>query len=484
MASKSAGQQATSSGEDLNSFLTAQGIYLFINPRVTPNDAQLAHFMQSASQTGQFANIFYNQAVYELASRQVRMAGGISGYACGNIISPDFFDQDKMMYTINYIILVVSERLEEDKPQVQTRSGGRHLATSGFVVLRDLMRMDPIKAQIARRLAQQENPGSKFLDEIITLETEPFLYTEGLCANRASMSYIMPNGRRANGVGLMDLVHECAYIAGPAMFSGCKLSALAYVIQFYFNKFSYRFRKACDSDPAPYDRLNRAITRLPRIPDDDAALEQSGWVRMLRTLTDLDFNAELSAERAIRIGSLRDREIITYDKDGDPVNTTRIAAALARLGMHDQGYKMYLCFYDNPTLGIMIPRPSPFTQTILENYRTSQGRQPTRKAAAKQRAANFKKQGGRRRRRKRTKKRALKKRHRRTRRRRKRKTRRKRRGGKKRLSRKQCHSLKQKHTKMAHQLHRAGQAIRVQCGMRGGRSSPGALHAARRLQSS
>ena len=67
-------------------------------------------------------------------------------------------------------------------------------------------------------------------------------------------------------------------------------------------------------------------------------------------------------------------------------------------------------------------------------------------------------------------KRALKKKHRRTRRKKKRKTRRrrKRRGGKKRLSRKQCHSLKQKHTKMAHQLHRAGQAIRVQCGMHGG----------------
>ena len=484
MASKSTGQQATSSGENLNSFLTSQGIYLFINPRVTPHDAQLEHFIQSAGQTGQFTNIFYNQVAYELASRQVRRAGGISGYACGNIISPDFFDQDKMMYTINYIILVVSERLEEDKPQVQTRSGGRHLATSGFVVLRDLMRMDPIKAQIARRLAQQENPGSVFLEEIKTLETEPFLYTEGLCANRASMSYIMPNGRRANGVGLMDLVHECAYIAGPAMFSGCKLSALAYVIQFYFNKFSYRFRYGCQTEISDQvDRLNRAITQLPRIPDDDAALEQSGWVRMLRALTDLGFNAELSAERAIRIGSLRDREIITYDNDGDPVNTTRIAAALDRLGMHDQGYKMYLCFYDNPTLGIMISRPSPFTQRILDNYRTNQGRQPTRKAAAKQRAANFKKEGGRRRRRKRTKKRALKKRHRRTRRRRKRKTRRKkRRGGKKRLSRKQCHSLKQKHTKMAHQLHRAGQAIRVQCGMHGG--SPGSIIAGRAAQRS
>jgi hypothetical protein len=66
---------------------------------------------------------------------------------------------------------------------------------------------------------------------------------------------------------------------------------------------------------------------------------------------------------------------------------------------------------------------------------------------------NREKRGGKRRRRKRTKKRALKKRHRRTRRRRKRKTRRKkRRGGKKRLSRKQCHSLKQKHTKMTHQI--------------------------------
>ena len=110
---------------------------------------------------------------------------------------------------------------------------------------------------------------------------------------------------------------------------------------------------------------------------------------------------------------------------------------------------MILCQQNNPYIG--------FIQSILSQQ--AQGS-----------SSGNSKSGGRRRRRKRTKKRALKKKHRRTRRKKKRKTRRrrKRRGGKKRLSRKQCHSLKQKHTKMTHQLHRAGQAIRVQCGMHGG----------------
>ena len=113
----------------------------------------------------------------------------------------------------------------------------------------------------------------------------------------------------------------------------------------------------------------------------------------------------------------------------------------------DNGYKMILCQQNNPY--------TEFLQSISSQQQQAQGAS---------------KSGGRRRRRKRTKKKALKKKHRRTRRKKKRKTRRrrKRRGGKKKLSRKHCHSLKQKHTKMAHQLHRAGQAIRVQCGMRGG----------------
>jgi len=119
----------------------------------------------------------------------------------------------------------------------------------------------------------------------------------------------------------------------------------------------------------------------------------------------------------------------------------------------DNGYQMILCQQNNPYIG--------FLQSILSQQ--AQGS-----------SSGNSKSGGRRRRRKRTKKRALKKKHRRTRRKKKRKTRRrkKRRGGKKRLSRKQCHSLKQKHTKMAHQLHRAGQAIRVQCGMHGGDHGP------------
>ena len=114
----------------------------------------------------------------------------------------------------------------------------------------------------------------------------------------------------------------------------------------------------------------------------------------------------------------------------------------------NNGYQMILCQQNNPYIT--------FVQDILS-----------------QQPQGSSKSGGRRRRRKRTKKKALKKKHRRTRHKKKRKTRRrrKRRGGKKRLSRKQCHSLKQKHTRMAHQLHRAGQAIRVQCGMHGGDKS-------------
>ena len=108
---------------------------------------------------------------------------------------------------------------------------------------------------------------------------------------------------------------------------------------------------------------------------------------------------------------------------------------------------MILCQQNNPYLEVI--------KSILSQLRHAQG------------SSSDNSKGGRRRRRKRTKKRALKKKHRRTYRKKKRKThrRRKRRGGKKRLSQEKCHSLKQKHTRMVHQLHRAGQAIRVQCGM-------------------
>ena len=117
----------------------------------------------------------------------------------------------------------------------------------------------------------------------------------------------------------------------------------------------------------------------------------------------------------------------------------------------DNGYQMILCQQNNPYI------------TFLRGIPPQQ----------QQGSSSGNSKGGRRHRRKRTKKKALKKKHRRTRHKKKRKTRRrrKRRGGKKRLSRKQCHSLKQKHTRMAHQLHRAGQAIRVQCGMHGGDKS-------------
>jgi hypothetical protein len=256
-----------------------------------------------------------------------------------------------------------------------------------------------------------------------------------------------------------------------------------YVIQFYFNKFSYRFRKACDSDPAPYDGLNRAVNTLPRLKDDDESEYNAKWMRYLVALTEAGFNAEVSKRKADRILSLRDDASFTIynddpeDEDGEGVDIIpvqrlkRYVQALKRLGWEDQGYTMYFCFYHNPTLGIPIARPSKITADILTAYRASIGRQPMRKAAAKQRAANFAGTGGKggRRRRKRTKKRALKKKHRRTKRKRKRKTRRKRRGGKhkKKLSRGHCKKLRHQHRQLAHGLHRVSQAINVQCGMHG-----------------
>ena len=64
-----------------------------------------------------------------------------------------------------------------------------------------------------------------------------YLYIEGVCASRAA-------GRGA-GITLMDLVHHLALLSG---FAGTKLSSLDYVIPYYFNKFSYRFRYSCEME--------------------------------------------------------------------------------------------------------------------------------------------------------------------------------------------------------------------------------------------
>ena len=470
------------------------GLYFYVNPITTPNDPHLQRLLGAVGNTGSFINISTDQSEYQWACTQVRKAGGNTGYACGGVIGPNFFDADKMLYTINYVILLITPRDESSmgtSSAIKARSGVTPVATHGFVVLRDLTRVtNGIFQAIEQKEQQKAYPGSEYFEQLKAyLTDEPMLYIEGLCANRAA-------GRRA-GMHMMDLVHRIALDTGPDIYQGCKLSALVYVIQFYFRKFSYRFRKGCYGDGATKNLtadalrpLNNMVPRLPRLPEDDAAYDYRPWVEFLKLLSISGFNAQTTQDQAARVLTLRDSPIEMFDEDGDIYAvTSRRIDALKRLGWEDQGYKMYFCFYNDPLFGVnTFAYSTPLTQQIIQAARVVSGKYPARTAAAGVTEATQKVQGtttsrevqgilgkstkgGRkRRRRKRTKKRALKKRHRRTRHKKKRKTRRrrKRRGGKKRLSRKHCHSLKQKHTKMAHQLHRAGQAIRVQCGMRGG----------------
>ncbi len=470
-----------------------QGLYFYVNTITTPDNPNLQRLLGAVGNTGAFTNISTNQSEYRWACTQVRKAGGNTGYACGGVIGPNFFDTDKMLYTINYVILLITPRDESSmgtSSAIKARSGVTPVATHGFVVLRDLTRVtNGIFQAIEQKKQQNAYPGSEYFEQLKAyLTDEPMLYIEGLCANRAA-------GRGA-GMHMMDLVHRIAKDTGPDIYQGCKLSALVYVIQFYFRKFSYRFRKGCYGDGATKNLtaeqlrvLNNMVPRLPRLPEDDAAYGHTPWLEFLKLLSVSGFNAQTTQEQAARVLTLRDSPIEIFDEDGDIYAvTSRLIEALKKLGWEDQGYKMYFCFYNDPLFGVdTFAYSTPFTQQIIQAAREASGKNPARKAATGAARATHSVQGptttrqvqsmlkqstngGRKRRRKRTKKRALKKRHRRTRHKKKRKTRRrrKRRGGKKRLSRKHCHSLKQKHTKMTHQLHRAGQAIRVQCGMRGG----------------
>jgi len=304
------------------------------------------------------------------------------------------------------------------------------------------------------------------------------LYIEGLCTNRAA-------GRGA-GMHMMDLVHRIALDTGPDIYKGCKLSALVYVIQFYFRKFSYRFRKGCYGDGATKNLtaeqlryLNNMVPRLPRLPEDDAAYDYTPWVEFLKLLSVSGFNAQTTQEQAARVLTLRDSPIEMFDEDGEMYEVSRIIEALKKLGWEDQGYKMYFCFYNNPQFDInTYGYSTDFTQQIIQSYLAASGKNPARKAATgvarltqqvkgpttTQQVQGMLKQsmGGRKRRIKRTKKRALKKKHRRTKR-RKRKTRRRRRGGKRKLSHKKCKILRHKHSKLTHHVNTVGEALRVQC---------------------
>ena len=231
---------------------------------------------------------------------------------------------------------------------------------------------------------------------------------------------------------------------------GIGLHGLDTVISLYY-KFGWRFVNGCGGAYTESALIPNAVNALMQFHRDvgGADLTDVGEAHLQMLLKPFNsFSHHFYS--ALHKGADGD--------DGEKMYSQKDAAKEVLEDAQDGGFRMLLCQQLNIMFYIV-------TQQQLPMNANGQPQMPN---------INREKRGGKRRRRKRTKKRALKKRHRRTRRRRKRKTRRKkRRGGKKRLSRKQCHSLKQKHTKMTHQLHRAGQAIRVQCGMHGGYSYTG-----------
>jgi len=462
------------------------GLYFYVNTITTPTDQNLQRLLGAVSNTGHTnyggTHISTDQSEYHWACTQVRKAGGNTGYACGGVIEPNFFDTDKMLYTINYVILLITPRDESSmgtSSAIKARSGITPVATHGFVILRDLTRVtNGIFPAIAQKKQQKAYPGSEYFEQLLVyLKDEPMLYIEGLCANKAA-------GRGA-GMNMMDLVHKIALDTGPDIYQGCKLSALVYVIQFYFRKFSYRFRKGCYGDGATKNltaeqlrALNNMVPRLPRLPEDDAAYGHTPWLEFLKLLSVSGFNAQTTQEQAARVLTLRDSSIEMFDGDGEMYEVSRIIEALKKLGWEDQGYKMYFCFYNNPLFGVnTFAYSTPFTQQIIQAAREASGKNPARKsstgvAKATQQVQGQtttqqvqgiikKSMGGRKPHRKRTKKKALKKKHRRTKR-RKRKTRRKR-GGKHKLSNKKCKMLRHQHSKLRHHVNMVGKALQVQC---------------------
>ena len=355
------------------------GTFFFVNPGIVPTQP-LPNKIQDLIQYGNYTGAYYDRSHYDWACRQVRTAGpSDEHYACGDTIDPSFFNDDKMKGEISYVILYISERPLPSGPAGNTIPGGRTLTTNGFVVLKDL---------------NFEEPGKQ----------EDMLYIEGLCMVNKK---IVPSTRGA-AIGLMDRVHISSFMAD---YQGCKLSALVYVIQFYFNKFSYRFRKGCNQTREEIDALreiNTWVSRLPPLPDENAAYGKKVWLQYLLELTKLGHNTEVNKSIAQRLTSLRDTAH-EWDHE-DEVFTSRVIDALQRAGWEDQGYYMYFCYHNNPMLNIIAGNPTAITRHIINQFR----RRPLRDSArGVQTVVNsVTGRGGKKKRRKKTKKKALRKKHR------------------------------------------------------------------------
>ena len=380
-----------------------KGYYIFFNHRVSDATCQdvgegIARVKALFRQKNVKDKIVYvanNHEDWTFASNQVRQAGDHEHYPCGEAMPPTFFDDDKMKYTVNMIILYCDKRQQPGRRGRQSR-----YATYAFVVIRDLLRVEAIFEKIEQVKGREGSAGSEYFDSLMDdgspsqLHEEPCLYIEGLCAGKEA--------GRGRGTKLMDLVHLLAFYSSGGCYAGCKLSALTYVIQYYFNKFSYRFRKSCQGDGTNADcnhadllRINNTVNTLPRISSDEEVEEEAEtqlkgpWQDFVEMLGANGFNSEVTRDTAARLSSFRNYMVYHDDdnnnqqqqnnnnnqsnsqsnsqsnqEDADDFSTTRKAKLWERLKVLDQGFKMYFCFANNPTLEIYQGNLTPFTQLI------------------------------------------------------------------------------------------------------------------------
>ena len=363
-----------------------EGYYIFFNPLIGNTCEALKDGINEAINGGvayrpyPIKYIANNSEDWTFASKQVRGAGEHGKYPCGDAMPNTFFDDDKMTNTINMIILYVGEK---DIPyNLRTRASAaaevsgetnqteptRKKVTYAFAVVRDLCKADVILDRIG---SQQE---VEYFKDLINgpgkIYKENCLYIEGLCA--------APQAGKGRGAKLMDLIHILAFYS---KYDGCKLSALAYVIQYYFNKFSYRFRKDCSEESPTINHLNNEVNKLPRISDDEIIEEEVAWniasrrpwPPFIQSLTEAGFNTEISREQGKTVASLRNFMVMN-EEDEEYNITTRKAKMWERLGMLEQGFKMYFCFRNHPLMGVIQGRPTPFTQFVVMKEDTNEDR--------------------------------------------------------------------------------------------------------------
>ena len=201
---------------------------------------------------------------------------------CGEAMDTEaFFGHDDMRTKCQYIILCSGGPANSGFSPDGTDWTGK---TLGFICITDLREV--IQERLYDIDDNSDEPDVAHYhidndgDEVI--HGEDYLYIDGLCSNVRGM-----------GVQLMDKVIEMCF--HNQALRGVKLSALPYVIKYYWNKYCFRFRPGddicgpnciklsgrCQHLPQNYQSINNIVNALPTAP---SGLDEDG--RKFRTWTD------------------------------------------------------------------------------------------------------------------------------------------------------------------------------------------------------